>query len=616
MDEKMTKRLLILSLLLTYILHATSQRVDSYTVAGDLQEDDAPKVIKFTKAEKQWLRKAQPVHYVFDPDWRPFEWSDALDAHTGIIFDIIRLIEARSGIDFVAEPSRSWTEAINKVKSGKVPMFSAIGVTQARKKYLSFSSRPLFATPYVLVSRLGEDYLDGFADTTDKRVATISTSTIAALLKEKRPQVKFTTLPTIKDGFDSLREAKIDVFVVNAASAHYYIKMLGYDDLKIAYKTRLTLELRIAIRKEMPKEVLSIIEKSMQTFTKKEISAIFHKWTQRPVQKETDWLFFGKLLGMLVLIVLFLLWNNRKLHKMVRLQTSKLQQQRERLEELLASFEKNVIASRSDTRGNITYVSEALCQKSGFREDELLGRSYDSMRHPSMSDEIFDEMWRTIISGKTWQGEMQNLKKDGSAYVTDTIITPEYTADGRLDGYSAILQDITDKKRVERLSITDGLTNIYNRRHFNDLFPRLITALAQEDTFIALMILDVDDFKQYNDTYGHQKGDRVLITIATTLSDTLQRADDHCFRLGGEEFGVLFRSRDPQSAEEFANTIREKIERLGLIHEKSSVSEYITVSVGLVCEKAALIDDVDSFYKKVDDLLYEAKYHGKNTVRS
>jgi diguanylate cyclase (GGDEF)-like protein len=126
--------------------------------------------------------------------------------------------------------------------------------------------------------------------------------------------------------------------------------------------------------------------------------------------------------------------------------------------------------------------------------------------------------------------------------------------------------------------------------------------------------MDIDYFKQYNDTYGHQMGDNVLVQVATTLKNSLNRADDYCFRLGGEEFGILFEADSKAQSIEFTDLIRKNIENLHIPHSASSVGPHITVSIGLICEEANSVLDADMVYKQVDDLLYEAKRGGRNCV--
>lgn len=167
---------------------------------------------------------------------------------------------------------------------------------------------------------------------------------------------------------------------------------------------------------------------------------------------------------------------------------------------------------------------------------------------------------------------------------------------------------------IQEISITDGLTNVYNRRHFNEIFPKVINSAKRKDELICFLLLDIDHFKQYNDNYGHQMGDNVLVKFASCLKFSLKRADDIAFRLGGEEFGVLFQSKDKEKALEFANTLKNNIEKLLIPHEYNSASKYITASLGLICKYGRDVKNIDEVYKEADDLLYKSKKNGRNTV--
>jgi len=169
-------------------------------------------------------------------------------------------------------------------------------------------------------------------------------------------------------------------------------------------------------------------------------------------------------------------------------------------------------------------------------------------------------------------------------------------------------------ERLEKISITDALTNIYNRRHFNELFPKIINSAKRDNDLVSFLIMDIDHFKQYNDTYGHQMGDDVLVKVAKAIKDSIYRSDDYCFRLGGEEFGVIFKTDSKEKAFEFANKIKENIENLNIEHKGNSASSYITASMGLICKNAKDIPSDDIVYKEADDLLYKAKENGRNKV--
>jgi diguanylate cyclase (GGDEF)-like protein len=169
-------------------------------------------------------------------------------------------------------------------------------------------------------------------------------------------------------------------------------------------------------------------------------------------------------------------------------------------------------------------------------------------------------------------------------------------------------------QNLMQLSITDGLTGIYNRRHFNSLFPEVINSRKNSNELIALMIMDIDYFKQYNDTYGHKEGDNVLINVANSIKGSIDGSDSYCFRIGGEEFAVIFKTNSIQEAKNLANKTRKNIEELSIDHSGSSTSKYVTVSIGLTCKNANEIDSVDKIFKETDDLLYKAKESGRNRV--
>lgn len=285
------------------------------------------------------------------------------------------------------------------------------------------------------------------------------------------------------------------------------------------------------------------------------------------------------------------------------------------LKDYLKLIDQNIISSSTDLKGRITYVSEAFCEISGYTKEELIGKKHNIVKHPDTSNELYKEIWETIKNNETWEGEIKNKTKNGEHYWVKASISPIFNEDGTKIGYTAIRQDITDKKIIEEISITDGLTNIYNRRHFNELLPKIINSAKRENHLVSFVIMDIDHFKQYNDTYGHQMGDEVLIQVAASLKNSLHRADDYCFRLGGEEFGVLFKTDSKEQALQFAQKLRQNIEELHIEHKHNSASPYVTASMGLICKNAQEIQNEEELYKQGDDLLYKAKENGRNQVQ-
>lgn len=118
----------------------------------------------------------------------------------------------------------------------------------------------------------------------------------------------------------------------------------------------------------------------------------------------------------------------------------------------------------------------------------------------------------------------------------------------------------------------------------------------------------------YTMIHGHLKGDSALREVTKEVMSNLNRADDFCFRLGGEEFGIVFKDSNPEKSKKFLGKIKNSIQELKIPHKKNNVSPYVTASFGYVCTKAEDIISVDILYKKADEQLYKAKENGRNTV--
>ncbi|WP_086479356.1 diguanylate cyclase domain-containing protein [Oceanospirillum sanctuarii] len=276
------------------------------------------------------------------------------------------------------------------------------------------------------------------------------------------------------------------------------------------------------------------------------------------------------------------------------------------------TVDRYIITSSTDEFGIIRSVSQAFCDISGYSREELIGRNHNIVRHPDMKNAIYKELWQTISAGKSWQGELKNRKKNGTHYWVDVHIDPLFDANGIIVGYTAIRQDITDKKYIEELSVTDPMTGLYNRRHFNEAFAGVSAEVAQSDGYLAFLIFDVDHFKGYNDNYGHQAGDDVLIRIGGCVSAFAKKLSALAYRLGGEEFALLYKAGNQQQAEDVAESLRAAIESLEIEHRYNSASAFVTASFGLYLKQGAA--KVSETYKKGDEALYQAKESGRNRV--
>jgi PAS domain S-box-containing protein len=144
--------------------------------------------------------------------------------------------------------------------------------------------------------------------------------------------------------------------------------------------------------------------------------------------------------------------NFDHMKEQIKERTQQLETQAIDLHKLLKNFDKHVIASRTNLKGILTYVSEAFCKINGFTKEELIGKPQSIGRHPDMPASFFENLWDTITEGKQWRGEIKNLTKDGDTYWVDVLISPDFDDDGKIIGYSAIRHDITAQKALQALS--------------------------------------------------------------------------------------------------------------------------------------------------------------------
>lgn len=283
-----------------------------------------------------------------------------------------------------------------------------------------------------------------------------------------------------------------------------------------------------------------------------------------------------------------------------------------KLQDYINIINENIIISSTDKNGYIIDVSEAFCKISEYSKEELIGKTHKLVRHPDAPNKFYEDMWTTILNGNIWKGEIHNKSKTGKDYWVYAIIKPIFK-DHELVGFTAIRTNITDKKHIEYLSITDELTQLYNRRFFNKKVLEEINRAKRENNSFSFLIMDIDYFKQYNDTYGHQKGDIALKKVAAVLKRRTSRGSDFAFRLGGEEFGIIT-TLDKDKVIEFANLIKDEIENLQIEHKASKISKHLTISMGIVSKEGEDITNNDLLYKEADDCLYEAKKLGRNSI--
>ncbi len=264
----------------------------------------------------------------------------------------------------------------------------------------------------------------------------------------------------------------------------------------------------------------------------------------------------------------------------------------------------------------------AAAQALGYERDELLALSPKDMYDPAFLALERDTENSCLLKGEQRMFEWSLVRKDGS-FILVEISGRMLRLSGQLVCL-AVARDISLRKesekalleanqKLERLSVSDGLTGIYNRRGM-DLYYRMFWDRALDSGApLAVLLMDIDYFKAYNDTYGHLAGDHCLKRIALTLEAQAAAAGGIACRYGGEEFAVVLPEADSLKALDIAGGIRDAVNGLALLHAGSSVSSCVTLSIGIAIHSPQEVGSIrEELLQRADQALYMAKHGGRN----
>lgn len=174
----------------------------------------------------------------------------------------------------------------------------------------------------------------------------------------------------------------------------------------------------------------------------------------------------------------------------------------------------------------------------------------------------------------------------------------------------------TANQRLKRLVAIDALTGVANRRHFDRSLDRELRRVRRDSQSLSLIFLDLDEFKRFNDTYGHARGDEVLRRVAHTLNETFRRGGDFVARYGGEEFAVVLPGVDARRAALYAERLRRRVWRLAIPYEVGESTDRVTISGGVATLSPGMIATSEQLLRAADKALYRAKRLGRNQIAS
>jgi diguanylate cyclase (GGDEF)-like protein/PAS domain S-box-containing protein len=268
----------------------------------------------------------------------------------------------------------------------------------------------------------------------------------------------------------------------------------------------------------------------------------------------------------------------------------------------------------TDENNRIISTNKAFEHITGYKEADVLGKNPSILSSGKQSHIFYKEMWRTLSSKNQWEGEIYNRRKSGEIYPQHLSISRVLDDRENLTYYIAIFNDITHKKQIEQeihqLAFYDPLTNTPNRHLLRDRLTQAVGNAIRENSRFCLMFLDLDHFKEVNDTLGHAAGDQLLIEVSRRLESQVRDKDTVC-RFGGDEFVLLLSEINRDDATIKANAILTEILKPYVIQ-----NQILTISTSL---GIAIYPEDGSNYsellKNADTAMYQAKENGRNSFR-
>ena len=277
-----------------------------------------------------------------------------------------------------------------------------------------------------------------------------------------------------------------------------------------------------------------------------------------------------------------------------------------------------------DPDGRYVFVNAAATRLLGYSEEEFSQLRVCDV-DPDVDEAYWYRHWEELKRVGVIKIESTNTNKQGQTVPIE--ITAHYVRFGGREYNCAIVRDISERKMTEarmealheeiyRLSITDGLTEISNRRHFDMILSKEVQRHAQSGEPLSLILLDVDHFKAFNDHHGHMAGDDCLRQVAQAIDATMRKPIDLAARYGGEEFVCILPCTPPAEAHEIAETIRTRIAALAIPHDLSPEAGIVTASLGVVTALSGRSVSAQNLLSCADALLYAAKQAGRNRVEA
>lgn len=562
--------------------------------------------------QKSYLKKLGNIKVCVNTAKLPYEDIDSNGNYIGMNADYFNLLKKKFHTKFSFVETQNYKQSISFIKNGECDLLPLSNYSQD-KKYLNFTSS-YFKIPLVLATNNNAIFIDDFTKLSGKKITILKDDFYKNFLTTRYPKIKFIEVNNVKDGLKLIKSGRVYGYIGTLIDVSYNIQKSFLGELKISGELDKKLDLSIAVNKNNP-QLFHIIQKLVTNVEDYEIQKIFNDWISVEYTKEIDYTLFFEAFGcvfIIILSILFLYKNERKLK-------NELEVKNIVFNTIINTIENPIIYK--NRAGTFVSVNKAFAKNLlGVQVEDIVGKKLDDLHHILSKDEIsfYKEQDKKLYKSKQNQTYETKIKLITTNKLRNFKIQKNllYSNTGKIIGYVGFMYDITDmknrEKELEYIASIDPMTKLYNRRYFTQMSETILKIAKRERKPISIIMLDIDDFKKVNDTYGHKIGDDVIISIAKTLQNVGRKSDVVC-RWGGEEFILLLPHTSISGAVTIAQKIRKDIKNINIIINDNKTI-HVSVSIGVSSVDVQNQKVLDPALKQADDALYRAKEKGKDRV--
>ncbi len=602
-------------------LHRVADVFSSLGISRELSDKDLNKLVygvdtrlSLTAEEQDWLDQHPVIRVGIDRNFAPFEWLDENQKYLGMSADYIYMLEEILGVKFDIIKNKSWQQTLDMAKNNELDMLANANETLEREHYLYFTE-PYIESPIIIINDGKNGFVGNLENLEGKTVAIETGYFMQDILARQYPQIYLIPTSNEVEALRLLDKGKAVAYIGDGISLNYIIQSTDLLNLRFSGHTEFHSKHRMAVTKENLL-LRTILQKALDSISSVQRQLILNKWQGLHIEpgiKTNRIILYSIIVASLFLLFAYWLFRlNNEIRSRKKTEQA-LRQSEARFRQVFESID-SIAVQGYDSNHRMFYWNPASEKLYGYSTQQALGKKLEDLIIP-------DEMRETVENGindwmkggsKIPSSELTLKRSDGTPIHIFSNHVLLYNLKNEPELYCIDIDLTLRKQQEERIhhqAHYDSLTNLPNRFLVLDRLTQLLIEAKRKAGYVAVLFLDLDDFKKINDTLGHETGDKLLIQAAERLRNVL-RSNDTVGRIGGDEF-ILLLSGLSNSIEikPIVENLLNQFRRAFKIENRELI---LTASIGI----AVYPDDglnASTLLRNADSAMYNSKEQGRNS---